>query len=256
MLLKLHGCISRTTDTAVPLILSTDQYVTHRQGRERIFDHLKGKAHELPLVFVGHSLRDPDVRALLLELGHSNERPLFYAVAPDITDLEKRFWDNRRVALLQGTFEEFLTSLDEQLSSPFRGVVPVPVIEDLPISNRFIDRRPELSARCREFLENDVEYVRNGMAIEDVPPHMFYRGSNPRWSAIERDLDVRRDIQDMILADAFLGDQTGKGGDLYILKGHAGSGKSVLLQRTAWEASLEFERLCLYLEPSGLSPLY
>ena len=89
------------------------------------------------------------------------------------------------------------------------------------------------------------------MPIEDVPPHMFYRGSNPRWSAIERQLDVRRDVQDMILSDAILGDQTEKGGKLYILKGHAGSGKSVLLQRTAWEASLEFDRLCLYLEPNG-----
>ena len=254
MLLKLHGCISRTTDTAVPLILTTDQYVSHRDSRQRIFDHLKGKAHELPLVFVGHSLRDSDIRALLLELGDSNSRPMFYAVAPGVTDMEKRLWGDRRVALLEGTFEEFLTSIDGQISSPFRGIVPAPIIDDLPISERFTSRHPDLSIRCMEFLNNDVEYVRSGMLIADVRPHMFYRGSNPRWSAIERNLDFRRDTQDMILADAILSDQTERGCKLYVLKGHAGSGKSVLLQRIAWEASIEYERLCLYLEPNGDLP--
>ena len=251
MLLKLHGCISRTTDTSVPLILSTDQYVTHPKGRKRIFDHLIGKAYELPLVFVGHSLRDPDIRKLLLEFADSKERPLFYAVAPGITDLERRFWDNKRVALLQGTFEQFLTSLDQQLSSPFRAVVLVPVIEDLPISERFVDRDPKLSLRCMEFIENDVEYLRTGMSVESVSPQKFYRGSNPRWSAVERELDVRRDLQDMILSDAILGADATAACELYILKGHAGSGKSVVLQRTAWEACVQFEKLCLYFEPNG-----
>ena len=35
----------------------------------------------------------------------------------------------------------------------------------------------------------------------------------------------------------------------YIRSGHAGSGKSVLLQRIAWEAALTFQKLCLYLRP-------
>ena len=41
MLLKLHGCITRTSDTSVPIILSVDQYVTHKIGRSRVFNHLK-----------------------------------------------------------------------------------------------------------------------------------------------------------------------------------------------------------------------
>ena len=118
MYLKLHGCITNTADTQVPLILSVDQYVTHRVGRQRLFNHLIEKAHELPLVFVGHSLRDPDIRGLLLELGSPDSRPLFYAVAPNVTSTERRFWEHRRVAPLDGTFEEFLTSLDHQVTSP------------------------------------------------------------------------------------------------------------------------------------------
>ncbi len=37
VLLKLHGCITCTNDRDVPLILSTDQYITHKKGRERLF---------------------------------------------------------------------------------------------------------------------------------------------------------------------------------------------------------------------------
>ena len=251
MFLKLHGCITSTADTSVPLILSVDQYVTHRQGRERVFGHLKDKAHELPLVFVGHSLRDPDIRQLLLELGSPESRPLFYAVAPSITDTERRFWEKRRVAPLQGTFEEFLTSLDQQVTSPFRAVIPVPVLADVPISERFITPDPQLSASCLAFLKNDVEYVRRGMAVEPVTPQEFYRGTNHRWSAVESDLDVRRRVQDLVLADVVLTNEGVRNCQFYVLKGHAGSGKSVLLQRTAWEAALEYDRLCLFLEPGA-----
>ena len=251
MYLKLHGCITRTSDTAVPLILSIDQYVTHRNGRDRVFDHLKNLSYEHPLVFVGHSLQDQDIRQLMLELGNTNERPRYYTVTPEVTGPEERFWESKRITTLKGTFEEFLTALDKQITSVFRGVVPTPVVADLPISERFVVRDPRLSSACLEFLENDVEYVRNGLPTESLSPPMFYRGFNPRWAAVERNLDVRRDVQDTILSDAVLGDQGEKGYKFYAVKGHAGSGKSVLLQRVAWDAALSFGKLCLYLEPHG-----
>lgn len=37
---KLHGCISYINDLNLPLILSTDQYITHKTNRERLFSKL------------------------------------------------------------------------------------------------------------------------------------------------------------------------------------------------------------------------
>ena len=119
----------------------------------------------------------------------------------------------------------------------------------LPISERFTVRDPGLSTECLEFLENDVDYVRSGMPVEDLEPRLFYKGFNPRWGAVDKDLDVRRDIEDKILLDAVLDEEEGGDCQLYPIKGHAGSGKSVLLQRIAWEAALTFQKLCLYLRP-------
>ena len=251
MYLKLHGCISRASDTSVPLILSIDQYVTHRQGRDRVFDHLKTLSYEHPLVFIGHSLLDQDIRQLLLELGETDSRPRYYTVTPNLTGPEKRLWESKRITPLEGTFEQFLSELDSKLTSAFRGVVVSPVIDDLPISSRFIVHDPGLSLACRELLENEVEYIRKEMPIEPLDARLFYRGFNLGWAHIEQDLDIRRDLQDSILSDVVLSDESPSESRFYVIKGHAGSGKSVLLQRIAWEAALRFDKLCLYMKPHG-----
>ena len=96
-----------------------------------------------------------------------------------------------------------------------------------------------------DFFENDVDYVRDGMKIESVDPMHFYRGYSPPWSAIDKNLDVRRDIEEEILLETVLSDDTDNVCRVYAIKGHAGSGKSTLLQRVAWEAAHEFQKLCL-----------
>ena len=252
MLLKLHGCITLTSDSSLPLILSVDQYITHRSGRDRLFEHFKDLFYEKTLVFVGHSLNDPDIRQLLLELGSSTDRPRYYTVIPEFSGHEQRLWDSRRITPIKATFEDFLTTVDQELPSAFRGIAVAPILTDLPISERFIVRNPGLSQACLEFLENDVEYVRAGMPIENLDSaQLFYLGFSPRWSAVESALDVPRDLQDTIMTDVVLDSDSSRTLRFCSIKGHAGSGKSVLLQRLAWEAAQEYNRLCLFLQPHG-----
>ena len=207
------------------MILTADQYITHKHGRDRVFDHLRTLSYEHPLIFVGHSLQDTDIRQFLLELGEEDERPRYYTVTPTLTAPEKRLWEKKRITPLEGSFEDFLSTLNLELSSVFRGVTTVPVLPNLPIAERFVVQNPGLSPSCSEFLENDVEYVRNSMPIEALEPRMFYRGLSPRWSAVDANLDVRRDLEDTILADVVLDEQGETNHNFYAIKGHAGSGK-------------------------------
>jgi len=254
MLLKLHGCISYAADSAVPLILTVDQYVTHRAGRDRVFDHLKNWAYEHTIIFVGQRLQDSDIRQMLLELGTSEERPRFYTVTPDLSEAEERLWTSKRISPLEGTFEEFLRTLDEQIRTPFRGAAAAVPAQELPISERFVVREPGLTEACRSFLAEDVDYVRLGMPAETIEPQRFYRGFPGGWSAIDQGLDVRRGLATTILSDIVL--PTVSSGTarcrLYVIKAPAGSGKSVLLRRMAWEAAITLERLCLFLRPHGI----
>lgn len=115
MYLKLHGCVTKVDDPDVPLILTPEQYITHRRGRSRLFEKLFGLAHEQSMVFVGYSLSDVDLRMILYELALLGDAmPRSYIVAPKITGADERYWANRKITCLKGTFEEFLLALSKK----------------------------------------------------------------------------------------------------------------------------------------------
>ena len=249
--LKLHGCITHTADHSVPLILSVDQYIAYRKGRDRIFNQLNDLSYEKTFVFVGHSLQDTDIRALMLEYEQRTLqlRPRFYTVVPTLSDPQRRFWERKKITLLEGTFEQFLTTLNGEISNSFRGVAIRTTTADLPVARRFIIPKHQSTNNLKEFMQNDVEHLHNAMTVGIIDPPMFYKGYNPGWAAIEQSLDVRRDIEEPItLSTVFEQEQDFQ---LHVIKGHAGSGKTVLLQRIAWEAAIEFDSLTLYLKPDG-----
>ena len=256
MLVKLHGCVTRISDVQCPLILTTDQYLTHRQGRNRIFDHLRGWAYERSIIFVGHSLEDPDLRAMLLELTTQvQERPRYFAVLPQADDVARRFWESKKVTLLEGTFSEFMSALDARLPSAFRGLAAVSASPAASIARRFRTAGDTLSPTGTQFLLSDVEYVSDIAATERVDPTDFYRGWSPAWSALDQDLDIRRALGDTIMADSILSDEPPverRGPEIILIKAHAGAGKSIVLRRLAWDAAKEFDRLCLFVKPSGV----
>lgn len=94
---KLHGCINEINNTNLPLILTPEQYLTHKKNRSRLFDRVKELAYDYTFVFVGYSLADYDIRAMLLEIDKLNEaKPRSYMVGPYITNEESRLWDKKK----------------------------------------------------------------------------------------------------------------------------------------------------------------
>ena len=253
LFLKLHGCVSRTAVPECRLILTPEQYLTHRAGRSNLFSQLEEWAYERPLVFIGHSITDLDIRELLLRLSQLGaNRSRYYTVVPDDDPIIKRFWETKKISLLTGTFADFLHTIDSSISPNFRplaGLVP-PVLPSLPLSERFSARDVVLSEPCIQFLSNELEYVNSITVTGSVVPSEFYRGEDAGWAPIEQSLDVRRALVDNILADVFLGEDNNTI-EIVLVKGHAGSGKSVLLRRLAWDASHEFNLPCLYLRLEG-----
>ena len=251
--IKLHGCVTRTNNPHCPLILTTDQYVQYREGRSRLFERFKDRACERTVVFVGYGMQDPNLRAILLELDKDlPSRPRYYIVSPTISDVEQRFWESKRITSIRCSFGEFFSAIDAQTSSTFRGLRKTTPAAELAIAEKFARPDAELTENCRTFLANDVDYVKGVRAVERVAPRAFYRGFCPLWSPIEQDLDVRRRLTDTVLVDHVLDENDDDGSVAFVvIKAHAGAGKSVFLQRLAWEASHVYNRLCLYLQPTG-----
>lgn len=245
-LLKLHGCISRTGDKEVPLILTVDQYVTHKKGRSRLFSLFEEWGYEHPIVFIGQSLIDADLRQIILELDKQHlNRPRYYLVKPNVTEEEVRLWESRRITVLEGTYEDFLCELNDKIPSVARKIIINDTIQH-PIESKFRKNEP-LPQNCLEFLENDCEFVHKSMSINQADPSKFYKGFDLGWYPIERKLDVRRSLTDTMLHEIFLisEEERIQTTEFYVLKAEAGAGKSILLRRLAWEAATEANSVCI-----------
>ena len=249
-LLKLHGCVTRTRDPDLPLILTPDQYITHKQNRDRLFGTMLEWGYENTFVFVGHSLQDFDLRQILLELtSTASSRPRYYLVSPTVTQEEERLWDTKRISVIRATFNGFMQELDAAIESPFRGIAVDRPKGEHPIT-QYLTR--ELGAQALDYLSANTDFIYPGMQTSGALPHEFYRGYSVGWGAIEQNLDVRRRLVDTILYDVILPDEIDRRSraELFVIKAEAGAGKSTTLQRVAWEAAAE-GRLCVYLRPEG-----
>jgi cold shock CspA family protein len=245
--LKLHGCITRTHDAEIPLILSAEQYAQYRSGRSRLFQMLEEWASENTIVFVGHSLQDHDLRALLLELTQKiKSRPRYYLVRPGVLQEEKDLWGSKNITVLESTFQDFIEELNTSINKSFRGIA-ARLDTTHPIMTKFISKSTP-SPALLELLSNDFEFVRDDVAYGEGSPGKFYSGFDLGWYPIVSELDVRRTIEARIIEDMILRIEEDRPAisELYAIKAEAGSGKTVLLRRVAWEAATEAGSLCLY----------
>lgn len=251
--LKLHGCISRTHDTKLRLILTTDQYITHRTGRDYLFTTLEQWAREHTLLFVGSGGQDPDIRELLLQVSEDlEERPRYYFLKPNASSAEQRLWESKRITVLGGTLEDFVARLDVAVPVAMRPLLKV-MVPDAAIKRRFAVNE-EISSTLDALLTNDLEYVHEAIVVPDGTPKAFYKGFDLGWYPIARDLDVRRKLTDQILIDIVVRAEAERPSptELYAIKAEAGAGKSVVLRRLAWEAAMSAGALCLYLRTYGI----
>ena len=264
--LKLHGCITDIHDKDIPLILTPSQYIAHRKNRTRLFSRLEELAYEHAFIFAGYSLTDINIRAIMLELEQLGDtKPRSYIVTPRLSEAEKRMWLAKRITPIEITFENFLNEIIGSFGSGLGRLVVKSISNSHPIMRKFdgaSERNP--SQAFWDFLNTQVEFIHTGIKSEVTDPKAFYKGYFEHWSPIEMNLDVPRNISKDIMVEIFLEDESdrSKSQELICIKGHAGSGKSVLLKRIAWDAALKLDKLCIFysgrlaIDPEALLELY
>lgn len=252
--LKLHGCVTKTDDPEVPLILTPEHYLTHRRQRSRLFERLQDSCRENALLVVGHSLGDSDIRSILMELeGLGQQRPRSYLVSPNVNAFEARAWQSRGFDVVHATFEELLRALDTALPPQSRALAALLPAAPHPIGPRLrIAPDAPVPQRLQAFLASDVQYIHGAIPVTRATPQDFYKGHFEGWPEIVANLDAERDVAETILTESVLPEEheRRRRQELVLIDGHAGSGKTVLLRRVAWEAAVSLERFCLYLRTS------
>lgn len=253
--IKLHGCITRITNKACPLIITTEQYNSHEEGRKRLFGRLYDWGAQRTILFAGYSLQDANLLNLIQKL-HRDEPNLCrsFLLSPGVDSFQQTYWEKFRITAIAGTFDDLVACLDQHINPLFLGIRSSSEAGNLAIRDKFIRPHVNLSYNTAQFLERDVDYVKSVVPQERIDPKQFYKGVTSEWSAIEQNLDVNRHLADAILMEHVLSDDS-TGSDqrkFIVIKAHAGSGKTVLLQRLAWDASRVHDKLCLKIRPGGV----
>ncbi|GGC33256.1 SIR2 family protein [Parapedobacter defluvii] len=256
---KIHGCITDINDLNAPLILTADQYINHKKNRDRLYSRIESLAYEYAFLFVGFSFADPDIRKILLLLDElKDSRVRSYMVGPNIKDQEARLWENKKITAIKMTFSDFMDKLKVEIGEEKRKLALIRGDEFMvhKIFEKAIISTNELkpSETLLNSLNYDFQYVHKSLSEVNTDPKEFYKGYFENWDPILKNLDVRRGLTDIVLSEIFLNDDNIRENrfEFFLIKGYAGSGKSVLLKRVAWEASVLFDRICLFYNANSI----
>jgi hypothetical protein len=160
------------------------------------------------------------------------------------------FWATKNIEVLKCRFGEFMNALDKAVPPLWRSLSPSDAVTQLPIQKFSVTQSHE-SQILRNALLTDLTFVHAGMAYEEQTAELFYAGYDTGWGGIIRRLDVRRKVEDDLLYKALLENENPSEPVLLMLRGTAGSGKTIGLKRTAYEAAAASNALVLWHEESG-----
>ncbi len=247
---KLHGCITRHQEVTPPLIASTEQLISFRNGRSGQFDTFLEWAKTKTLIFCGYSFMDSNLRILFDEIiKDGDNRPRHYIISKGAQQAVITYWSDRRVIAIDTTFQEFLEWLDHQLTRNVRVLARAAVdVSNNTTFTRFITTPgSHESAGLKHYLASFIEHVGPEIDPTAADPKQFYSGFDLGWYPISAELDVRQPIVDDIIVEHVLASVKKRRQTLVIIKGHAGAGKSIVLRRVCYEAATRHNRLCFFI---------
>jgi hypothetical protein len=188
------------------------------------------------VVFVGTQLADPPFHHYLEHraLRGSSERDsraTAFLVAPKISPIRKQQLKNQKIIPIESTAQDFFAVL-AQKAVPDRYTL---LQQKYPHELRDL---AEHQFMTQESLLREFEFVTVGPPTSDKQAlrTQFFEGAEPTWDDIRSDVDAPRSCTPEFLKAI----QSGKDGiQTILITGHAGSGKSCLMRRLAFEMARE-----------------
>ncbi len=246
-LLKLHGCLTRLNDPELPLVLSSHDYHKFTTNRKQLVSTFREWGSSYPIVFCGYQIADENIKDVLFELTDKRQRPSYAFVDPGLESGDISYWKSQRFDCVKMTFDDFMLSLSAAV--PRSAVTLAQAMSETATSvTKLIPSKIRPSAALAEYLEEALVHVQPALVTPPVSAQDFYKGNSDGFHWVVEQFDVRRRISDALLESAVI--ETSRNAlprpFLYVVKGYAGAGKSVVLKRFAWEAASDFEAPIFY----------
>ncbi|WP_025095640.1 SIR2 family protein [Acinetobacter soli] len=251
-LIKIHGCISRPNDSRIPLVIASSDYRRHLENRSSLYQFLKECLASNIVIFYGYGLADLNIIGILDDLekeGVSRARHIW--IDPFMKDMHKNYWQSKnlecKVNDLHGYLENIQNLKPNGLLSLNNFLKNDSVISKIIPSNN----RP--SSELEKYLCGQLIYMEMTDEIkaesDKYNVDIFYRGNSHGFGWLNQKLDFQRSIERTLETELFENFEISNSFfNFLIINGYAGSGKSVLLKRLAWNGVLKFNSLCFYLK--------
>lgn len=244
---KIHGCVSRATDTNIPFVIATEQYVKHKRGRDQLVTEFRQMAKNHPIIFCGYELSDSNIVPIMFPLEDKDDRPSYAAINPRFDEQDERYWARHKMEAINQTFEDFLQALDATVPANQRRLGQL-ITGSAGAISRWLKVGATLSTGLQVVINGRLRHIEPDMLMENPIPDKFYRGDSDSWAPIKHNFDFPRNLTYQLVADATAG---GTAPRFILVKGHAGSGKSVLLKRLVWQlVDPAVNSLCFYCDGS------
>ena len=119
--------------------------------------------------------------------------------------------------------------------------------------SKLIPSHDRTSSELEEYIRHQLIYLDlnsdRQVEIDNYKKELFYRGSSVGFGWVGRNLDFDRSILETLSEDIFVNSEiSNKLFNFYLIKGYAGSGKTVLLKRLAWTGVHTKNKPCFYLQ--------
>lgn len=242
---KLHGCISRHTEVSPPMIASTEQFIKYQEGRVGQFKTFMEWATKHTLIFAGYSFDDVNLRELLQSIiAEGENRPRHYIVNKGVLELEAEYWRERRIYAIDNTFEGLLRYLDQAIPPSARRLGSL-TNSDGTTFRRFITSSGAFeSSALRRYFASLIEHVPPELDPPEADAPKFYSGFDLDWAPFAANLDVQQPVVEEVLREHVTGSVRPPTNPIVLIKGHAGSGKTVALRRICFDAATKLDKVC------------
>ncbi|HBC2520717.1 TPA: hypothetical protein I9743_004711, partial [Serratia marcescens] len=183
------------------------------------------------------SLQDANIRHIISMVNNNvPQGQRHYLLKPGIKDPEINLWASKKINALDFTFEDFLRKVNDLIPLSERFNYLITPISNNAIQKIFVTNAPP-SEELNRILTDSIQYIHSDMNVEHFNPKEFYKGSDLGWYAQSAELAIKRTLLDRFLEEIILKPETERSDitELILLKGEAGSGKTVFLRQVAWE---------------------
>lgn len=223
-LIYLHGTVKQSKKGYV---FSRDQYIEMIRSENPWMVMLSSSLKSDPVIISGSSLDEVDLEYYLTFRNNLNARedvaPSIY-VSSESNRLVDRLCEKHKLLHFVGHSIDFVNYLKTKIPSPppIEERIAAGVREILPSA---VDRSAAM------LFDADFELVPR-LNPGDSSSNKFFYGAPPSWIDLAAQLDIPRSEAPIIAAKSGFG--SAQGGNIVILFGATGSGKTAILRRTAF----------------------